>query len=481
MYDVIIIGSGFGGSIPAYELSKSGFSVCLIERGPWRKSANLEVPDENTLSPLPQGIGLLRNAIMRVHHPILARKGLTINKKGLFDIHIAGDMNVLCSSSVGGGSHVYGGLHGYPLQADYWDNIASNLSSGHMQAHYDKVVDLLGSHKAPQRDLPDNHYTVPSFTDVPASQQPLWGYARHLKNTDGWHQQVNFSKEGMFGSPSGHKTTLDKCLLLPAINKHKLVVRACHEAVAICQHDGYFDIEVIDHIKKRHSMLQARKVILAAGCINTIRLLHHSISVGGLPQMPALGKRFSGNADMVAFWHTSDHAINHPAFGPYERLLAPIAKNIPLQIIHAGVAGLSALPLPHFIKRWLRGQSFLAAMGIDNANGEIRFRKNALVINYDEKKNPIIGSIKKSFEAIALASRKRVFFSKALSTVHPLGGATISDNPLEGVIDGNGTVHGVSNLFITDSSVFPKALGAPPSLSIAAWASHVSEQLILST
>ena len=33
--DVLVIGSGFGGAIPAYHLAAGGASVVVLERGPW--------------------------------------------------------------------------------------------------------------------------------------------------------------------------------------------------------------------------------------------------------------------------------------------------------------------------------------------------------------------------------------------------------------------------------------------------------------
>ena len=37
-YDVVIIGSGFGGSISANRLALAGLKVLVLERGPWRDS-----------------------------------------------------------------------------------------------------------------------------------------------------------------------------------------------------------------------------------------------------------------------------------------------------------------------------------------------------------------------------------------------------------------------------------------------------------
>ena len=38
IYDYIIIGSGFGGSVSALRLSQKGYKVLVIEKGQWWKS-----------------------------------------------------------------------------------------------------------------------------------------------------------------------------------------------------------------------------------------------------------------------------------------------------------------------------------------------------------------------------------------------------------------------------------------------------------
>jgi cholesterol oxidase len=476
MYDFLIIGSGFGGAIPAYELSRAGHKVCVLERGPWREPSGVSNTEATPVAPLPEGFTFLRDAVLRIHHRLLGRHSLCLNRKGLFEIFLHRDMNVICSSSVGGGSHVYSGLHGMPLQNDYWDNITPGLSASTMLPHYEKMIALLGAHRAPFNKAGKSYNTEAEFHDLPCEQQPLWAYGRN--DGEQWYRKVDFSKEGMFGSPQGQKTTLDRLLLLPAVKEHRLEIRACHEALSIHQQEQMFVVNVFDHNRKTSDLIFARKVIVAAGCINTVKLLHNSIARQGLPAMPALGKGFSGNADMFALWKVSDDSVYHPAYGPYQRIFAPGKNREAVQILQAGITGLPLMPLPAFVKKWLQKQLFVVAMGIDNANGEIRFSRGKLTIHYDESANPLIGAIRDHFKSITRLSKKQVLLSKKLSTVHPLGGAVISADIKDGVVNARGEVHNVCGLYITDAAALPKALGAPPSLNIAAWASQVADGIM---
>lgn len=59
--------------------------------------------------------------------------------------------------------------------------------------------------------------------------------------------------------------------------------------------------------------------------------------------------------------------------------------------------------------------------------------------------------------------------------MHPLGGCGMGRDPSEGVADPWGRVFGYPNLYVCDGSLIPRALGVPPSMTIAALAEHVVE------
>jgi choline dehydrogenase-like flavoprotein len=60
---------------------------------------------------------------------------------------------------------------------------------------------------------------------------------------------------------------------------------------------------------------------------------------------------------------------------------------------------------------------------------------------------------------------------------HQIGTTRMHDDPRDGVVDADGRVHGMANLFIAGSSVFPTGGVAPPTLTIVALALRLAEHL----
>ena len=61
---------------------------------------------------------------------------------------------------------------------------------------------------------------------------------------------------------------------------------------------------------------------------------------------------------------------------------------------------------------------------------------------------------------------------------HPLGGCRMADSPDLGVVDDRGAVHGYEGLYCIDSSIIPTSLGVNPSLTIAAVSERCAEGLV---
>jgi choline dehydrogenase-like flavoprotein len=63
------------------------------------------------------------------------------------------------------------------------------------------------------------------------------------------------------------------------------------------------------------------------------------------------------------------------------------------------------------------------------------------------------------------------------SSVHPIGGARMSDDPSRGVVDANLKVHGVNNLYLASSAVFPTGGYANPTLTVVALACRLADRV----
>ena len=312
--DVIIIGSGFAGSVAAARLVDAGFKVNILERGPWRKTKPVEAA--GIIDPVPFPVdgskpGLTLRSLRLASGP----RQITFNKRGLLEIHIGKGLRTVASSSVGGGSHIWGGVVSRPVAPDYWNNINDKLSEDLLTSHFEKVYQELGAM------LPENASEIPNHTShawndadyfeaIPESAQlplalllpakfrgPTPTHNRSPSTLDG--------RDGMFGSPGGAKASVDAIYLIPRLGNN-LVINELHEVKSIVRSTDMYEVGVRDHKQKSDKTLKARYLIVAAGTMNTVKLLCESESSGGLSPMPALGLGFGTNGDCAGSWEPGD-------------------------------------------------------------------------------------------------------------------------------------------------------------------------------
>jgi cholesterol oxidase len=454
---------------PALELVRAGAKVILLERGPWRDTPAVReaaIPDR---AAWPQGWRFPTHIARRIHHRWLPRQGLPLHRHGLMEMFFGEGVNVACASGVGGTSHAYGGLHALPLRRDYWDGVADHLDSETLTPHYQAVRQQLSSRPAPEASSQPNRMdAVPGFVALDREQEPTWGY----------RPDTDFSREGSFGSVSGNKIALDAVCVIPAMQQG-LRVLANHEALQIRQCEQQrFEVTVRDHDQGRTRQIEAPRVIVAAGAINTVALLLRSRADGALRGLPALGMGFSTNADVMAYWPINTPQADYPAIGVYQRLFHHRDDAQEPLFMQAGISGLDAMPLPEKLKQRLRRDQFIAAMGMDNADGTITLENGRLRIRYSSQQSAVFQRIDQHFHAIAEATGRRPRAPATPTTVHPLGGARVGRTLHDSVVNHAGEVHDIPGLYITDASALPSALGSPPSLSIGAWARHVAHGMI---
>ena len=447
--------------------------------------------------PLPRTGGLF-STLRSLHPPIGPKRGIRLNKYGYLDVWIGNNIKVPCTSNVGGGSHIWAAIMDRPA-AGFWDNRATGLSDNVMKPHYQRVEkELQGIQPPDAKQVPNHtdhawqgeHY----FTPLAEGEQPPMGIlypeqndtSQVIKDENGIvRMPMDFSTDhGMFGCPEGSKSTLDALYLLPAI-KQELVVKDMHELQSFSRNSaGGYELQVCDLRSRRHTTFSTPVLVMCAGTMNTNYLMLNAVDTAALNTLPALGSGFGTNGDLIAQWPSpsnppKDSALGLPSHG---RVKIKGHENAAYIIL----AGGETPPVPRFLRRKARQKAGnyyeIIAMSQDAADGQITLKKGRMSFSFDLKGSPSYNASMQAFDALSEQSGRKVTFNrKSVTTAHPMGGCRIAANADEGVVNAQGMVYGYSGLYIADASVFPQPVGVPPSLSIAAWASHVAEQIIHQT
>ena len=119
-------------------------------------------------------------------------------------------------------------------------------------------------------------------------------------------QTCAFDGDGFLGSRGGAKASVDFIYLAPVLNKGATVRDMC-EVTKIARDaagdaDGYA-VHFSSLRDGKKEVVRTKRVILAAGTMNTLRLLFAgSLEPGGLRPMPSLGRTFGGNGDLLGAW-----------------------------------------------------------------------------------------------------------------------------------------------------------------------------------
>lgn len=342
--DVLIIGSGFGGSVAASRLCEAGRTVTMLERGPWRDTPATRAAGIESRSSLPYGWKFYSTFVRNLQ---LGQYGsVTTNPRGLLEVFLNNGISVVCTSGVGGGSHVYTALNERPAAVDYWDGHHESVSSEAMEGHYTRVIAEMGGTLLSEDDhLPNAPWNVWSTTSAFECRESN----RRMRHAVPFSEGVPVSERtdgGMLGAKTNTKHTLDIVYLLGALS-HGLVVRQLTEAIGVYRlgkgQGARYRVEAYDHADGCMRSFFADQVLLAAGTLNTVRLLLRSRDANhGLNGMPALGKRFGTNTDCLALWRVNrsdqDFLSGLPCHGELA-LMEPVKAAERARFLQVGFVG----------------------------------------------------------------------------------------------------------------------------------------------
>jgi cholesterol oxidase len=295
-FDVVIIGSGFGGSVAALRLTEKGYKVAVLEAG--RRFSDKDFP---------------KTSWRLSKFLYMPRLGL----RGIQRIHILPDVLVLAGAGVGGGSLVYANTL-YKPPASYFNDKQWNQITDwddELSPWYDQASRMLGVASNPyfspsdeaMKQVADQMGVGHTFKMAPLGV--YFGDGSGIKSKDPFFGGVGPDRDGclqcgscMTGCRHNAKNTLPKNYLGLA-EKAGAKVFPEHTVIKSEQlSDGSWQVTA----RKSSSWFggvrkfTAAQVVVAAGTYNTQKLMHRMKSDGILPKISdALGKLSRTNSEAL--------------------------------------------------------------------------------------------------------------------------------------------------------------------------------------
>ncbi len=515
-YDVVVVGSGFGGGITACRLAERGLSVCVLERG--RRFGPGDFPDRPQQAP--------RMFYCARHNP-----------GGFFDLRIMRDVAVLTGAGVGGGSLVYANVQ---LRApdDVFEDPAwpAAIDAASLRPYYDRTEAALDPRETPDDPpLPKVRAfdAMAARAGLTATRLPIavhFGEPRRHPFSGAFQQGCDNLGRCDIGCPRNARNTVDITYVAKA-ESHGAEVFPLHEVGTIDPppgDGGSWRVHFRDLQYRIDGEVSAPVLVLAAGALGSTRLLlRNRRRLSRLS--PALGSRFSGNGDALSLAldpKQPDVSGARADFGPTMTSRIDLNDEQQFMVADGGlpnnfgglleivrgirmITGLGRVVLTaknlaarvglsdrHVTHRNMRlsskasqpiGDSLVFLnLGRDAADGQmrltwlfgcfdIRWSKDASAQLF-ERMREMAGRLAEASGATSFFALDAGPLGKFI-TVHPLGGCPMSDDPAHGVVDEYGKVYGYDGLYVLDGSIVPTALGVNPSKTIAALAERGVEHL----
>ncbi|MGH3489645.1 MAG: GMC oxidoreductase [Actinopolymorphaceae bacterium] len=536
-YDVLVIGSGFGGSVAALRLTEKGYRVGVLEAG-----ARFHEPDpagSATATPLPRTSWELRRFLFAPRLGCLGIQRITLLR----------DVLVLSGAGVGGGSLVYANTLYEPLAEFYDDPQWRDLTDwrSELAPHYDQAKRMLGVTTNPtttpsdvaMRTVADEMGVGETFRPTPVGvffgapgtppgtppatppgtevDDPYFGGAGPRRRS------CIECGECMTGCRHNAKNTLTRNYLYLAERAgavvHPLTTATAVRPLAV----GGYAIDT-EHTGVRagrdRRTFHAGQVVFAAGALGTQELLHRMKADGFLPSLSAkLGVLTRTNSESIvgavahhrdvdysrgiaitSSFHPDAHTHVEPvrygkgsnAMGLLQTVLTDGGGRRPRWATWLGTVArhpatwLRTFNLRHWSERTVIAlvmQSHDNSLTVSLRRGPLgRGSRRARLTSRQGHGRPNPTWLPVANEVVRrLATRIGGTPGGTVGevaniplTAHIIGGCVIGDSPSTGVIDGYHRVFGHPGLHVVDGASVSANLGVNPSLTIAAQAERAT-------
>ncbi len=525
VYDYVIIGSGFGGSVSAMRLIEKGFSVLVLERG--KRFEDHDFPKTNWNLPKFLWLPALRCF-------------------GIFQMTFLNGQLALHGNGVGGGSLTYGNVLMEPddrlFQAPAWKHLADWRTL--LQPHYKTARRMLG--------------VTPNSRLWPADEK-MKEIAQELGNGDTFHPTdvgVFFTdpdKEGltvpdpyfdgegparagcthcggcMVGCRYNAKNILTKNYLYFAEkNGADVMPEVTVSDIRLTPQDDKSRYEIDYHSTtaffiRRTKTIRARNVIVSAGALGTMELLFRCRDITrSLPLISQrLGNNVRTNSENIMAVTSRGRQIDYSKGIAISSIFQAddVTRVEPVRYSD-GSSFIRVMTAPHvegtspvdrflktlwelirhpadflyakFFARWARFTTILLIMQVEENLTHIRLGRNlftlfrkGLVLKPDADHpipkqiligNHVIRTLAQKVNGIPQAAFTDSLFNFP-TTAHLMGGVPFGRNDQEGVIDLDFQVFNYPGLYVVDGSVMPANPGVNPSLTITALSEYAMSKI----
>jgi len=506
-FDVVIIGSGFGGSVAALRLTEKGYKVAVLEAG--RRFSDKDFPKTS----------------WRLNRFLyLPRLGL----RGIQRIHVLPNVLVLAGAGVGGGSLVYANTLYKPPASYFEDKQWKHITDwdSELSPWYDQASRMLGVAQNPyfspsdkaMKEVADQMGVGHTFKLAPLGV--YFGDGNGVKSKDPFFGGVGPDRDGclqcggcMTGCRHNAKNTLPKNYLGLA-EKAGAKVFPEHTVVKTEQlADGSWKITARKSsawFGGKHSFT-ASQVVVAAGTYNTQKLLHKMKLDGILPRisdqlgklsrtnsealtgsiMPKGGTDFSKGSAITSSFFPDDHTHVEPVrYGKGSNFMGMLQtvmtdgvniKDRRRQWLRQVITKPSLVLRIMDVRQWsertvvaLIMQNIDSAISVSGKHGIFGYRltsKNDSQIpnaTYIPAANEVARRIAENNGGIAGGHIGDLI--NAPFTAHFVGGCVIGDSISSGVIDPYHRVYNYPTMHVVDGASVTANLGVNPSLTITAQA-----------
>ncbi|WP_459077164.1 GMC oxidoreductase [Nocardia callitridis] len=475
---VIVIGSGFGGGVTALRLAQAGVPVLVLERGTrWPTGPNAET--------FPHPSSPDKRLLWHRSAPQVFGKPVGFDPYvGLLDTVIGENMTAVCAAGVGGGSLVYQGMTLQPSEAVFNTVLPEALDYATMdRVYYPRVARMLGAATAPDELVNSPTYSAPRIfaRNVEAAgytvekiPMPIdWSYA--VRELTGEMKPSYTNGDCAMGVNNGGKNSVDVTYIAAAEATGLATVHTLHEVTDVAMtDDGRWQVSVdrtdLSGAVVEQKILTANAVVMAAGTMNTNKLLLRAAAKGEIPDLPdGLGTGWGNNGDRIYTWTSVREDFGAAQGGPVvfgsKEWDNPNTANTVIQA--------SIPPMGADIHT-----TMLVGFGVTAGRGHVSYdaaAETAKLFWPTDADHDLQPRIRQRLDAIAGPGSQLTDTNAVVpSTWHPLGGVAMGP-----ICDLDGRVHGKPGLYVLDGSLIPGNTGAcNPSMTIAAVAERAIDNLI---